>query len=575
MSAADPGADRSQGQHLLHVYGPLAGIVAFVLIVGVLAALGRADAPTGTTAGGGGGPSRSRDDGPFSALSFADAKARGIAADFGPHCDTATGKVAIPSNFAIPCFAHKANNGSSSPGVTADEITIVLYQPPPDPLVDQILKVVNADDTPQQVADTYRGFFQLYEDYYELYGRKIKLITYQGTGISFDSVSARADAVKIAEEIKPFAVIGGPLVAPDFSQELAARKVIQIDLASARSVDFYKKSQPYIWNTLQAPDQTCLHVGEYLQKQLQGKPAAHAGDPTLQGQKRRFGLVYLGLTEEAVQVQKDCAEKIKGMGVDLVAEVAYKDPISLQATAAEQIAKLKAADVTSVLFTGDPLAPGPLTREATAQQYFPEWIITGSALVDSTVFGRSYDQRQWSHAFGVSQLFARGLPEGNFANGLFTWYYGVFPPAKSGSLIVFANATTLVSGLQAAGPDLTPAHFRDGLFSGDAMGGGLTVPQVSFGRHGYWPDDDYTSIDDAVEVWWNAELEGPDERGVTGKGMLMYVDGGKRYTLGQWPSRDSRAFDPSGAVPIYREVPEGDRVKDYPKPQGVPKPPGT
>ena len=45
-----------------------------------------------------------------------------------------------------------------------------------------------------------------------------------------------------------------------------------------------------------------------------------------------------------------------------------------------------------------------LTQAATAQGYFPEWLVSGTVLTDSTVMGRQYDQRQWAHAFGLSVL---------------------------------------------------------------------------------------------------------------------------------------------------------------------------
>ena len=66
--------------------------------------------------------------------------------------------------------------------------------------------------------------------------------------------------------------------------------------------------------------------------------------------------------------------------------------------------------MTSIIFSGDPIAPGTFTTEATNQDYFPEWIITGSALVDTTAAARSFDQEQWSHAFGISPLAARVDP---------------------------------------------------------------------------------------------------------------------------------------------------------------------
>ncbi len=546
-------------------YGPLAGIGAAVLAVVVLAVV----AGRGSTTGEKSQPGTAIVDEALRPISFSEARARNLSVEFGPGCDPATGRIAIPSAFAAECFARRSGNGgATSKGVTADTIKVVLYQAPPDPLIDSILAVINANDTRQQLLDTYRGFVDLYQRYYETYGRTVELIPFTGNGGAADVVTARADAIRIADEHAPFAVIGGPLLTSAFGEELAARGIIQIDLASARPVEFYSRHSPYIWNTLQAPDQTSLHVIEYLSKRLNGRPAEHAGDPALQTRTRRFGRFYFAPDEEARALARAFEEKAKEAGVEFVASVAYLDPLSLQASAAQEIAKMKAAGVTTVLFTGDPLAPGPLTSEATAQQWFPEWIVTGSALVDSTTFARTYDQQQWAHAFGVSQLFARGLPEANFANSLWRWYYGCDPPARNGSLTVYPNPTVLFSGIMAAGPVLTPESFRDGLFRAEPIGGGLTVPRVSFGHHGAWPEVDFTAIDDAVEIWYDPAASGPDERGVEGTGMYRYVDGGRRHLLGEWPDTAPKVFDPDGAVALYREIPAADQPPAYPRPGG-------
>ena len=63
--------------------------------------------------------------------------------------------------------------------------------------------------------------------------------------------------------------------------------------------------------------------------------------------------------------------------------------------------------MTTVVYTGDPLAPATLTKVATQQGYFPEWVITGTALIDTDVLARTYDQQQWAHAFGPADLFVR------------------------------------------------------------------------------------------------------------------------------------------------------------------------
>ena len=43
---------------------------------------------------------------------------------------------------------------------------------------------------------------------------------------------------------------------------------------------------------------------------------------------------------------------------------------------------------------------------ATNQGYYPEWIITGSGLSDTTAAGRLYDQTQW--APNMQEVIARG-----------------------------------------------------------------------------------------------------------------------------------------------------------------------
>ncbi|MCX7620473.1 MAG: ABC transporter substrate-binding protein [Acidimicrobiales bacterium] len=552
-----PGSRRSR----MGRYGPLVGIVGVVLAVVVLATLPKGPATEQSQPGTTGLVPE------FRPVSFSEARAQRLEVEFGPGCDQVTGRIAIPSAFAAECFARRpGNGGATAQGVTAGTIRVVLYQAPPDPFIDSILAVINANDTRQQLLDTYRGFVDIYQRYYETYGRRVELIPFTGNGGAADVVTARADAIRIADEYAPFAVIGGPLLTSAFAEELAARGIIQIDLASARPVRFYEEHAPFIWNTLQAPDQTALHVIEYLAKRLAGRPAVHAGDPDLRAKTRRFGRFYFAPDEEARALAAEFERKARDAGIEFAASVAYLDPLSLQASAAQEIAKMKQAGVTTVLFTGDPLAPGPLTTEATAQHWFPEWIVTGSALVDSTTFARTYDQQQWAHAFGVSQLFARGLPEANFANGLWRWYYGCDPPAKNGSLTVYPSPTVLFSGIMAAGPMLTPQTFADGLFRAEPIGGGLTVPRVSFGYHGAWPEVDYTAIDDAVEIWWDATAQGPDERGVEGTGMYQYVDGGRRYLLGQWPESPPKAFDPEGAVTLYREVPPADEPPSYPPP---------
>ena len=56
---------------------------------------------------------------------------------------------------------------------------------------------------------------------------------------------------------------------------------------------------------------------------------------------------------------------------------------------------------------------------------------------------------------------------------------------------------------------------------------------------------------------------GLDELRKEGAGLWRFVDGGKRYLVGEWPEEDFRAFDEEGTSTIYEEVPESEAPPDY------------
>ena len=74
-------------------------------------------------------------------------------------------------------------------------------------------------------------------------------------------------------------------------------------------------------------------------------------------------------------------------------------------------------------------------------------------------------------------------------------------------------------------------------------------------------------LPDLAVIWWDPAPTGPDEIRKDGTGMWAFVDGGKRYLPGEWPT-DSKLFDPEGAVTIYAEPPPGETPPQYPSPNG-------
>src|SRR5262245_66405808 len=83
--------------------------------------------------------------------------------DFGPNCDTTTGRVKIPSVYAPPCvqqFTGK-NGGDTAQGVTQDEVKVVVYtgDPSKDPLLAGQLRAAGASLDLGGIRDTCRGHF--------------------------------------------------------------------------------------------------------------------------------------------------------------------------------------------------------------------------------------------------------------------------------------------------------------------------------------------------------------------------------------------------------------------------------
>ena len=593
------GGAKSGSSSALKRYGPIIGIVAVVAIgIGVLVAtrgdddnkavsdttVATTEAPTTTSAAptssapsSSSAPTESStasteaSGGPITyPLSWTQAKDKGITVEWDARCDTTRGRVAVPDFFAPECYAPFTgdNGGATAQGVTGDEITIVQYLGPnSDPIIKYITDAIANNDTNQQSFDTVSGLVDYFQTYYETYGRKVKLVLVEGTGIANDETAARADAVHIAQDIKPFMVWGGPALTNAFADELAANGIACISCTPAQPPDFYVQRDPLIWGIAPGAEQSQVHVLEMIKKELIGKNATHAGDEFVNS-PRKFGLLYIESSATSKALADQFVADMATNGAPVAETVSYQlDPATIQQSASQAIAKFKAAGVTSVIFSGDPVAPRDFTKEATAQGYFPEWIVGNSTLVDTTAFARTYDQEQWKHAFGYSYLSARIDPTNSGYYYLYKWFKGSEAPAKDTVNVLGPQPGLFFAVLQGAGPNLNYDTFKQSLFAISQTQTALTAPSLGWGDKGLWNQPDYLGIDDATAIWWNPTATGPDEIRKDGTGMWEYVDGGARYLPGKWPTTD-KFFDPNGAVSFYTEPPAAEARPVYPSPAG-------
>jgi hypothetical protein len=493
--------------------------------------------------------------------------------DFGPNCDTTTGRVKIPIVYSPPCvqpFTGK-NGGATAQGVTGNEIKVVIWvgDPSKDPvLAGQIIAAGASLDT-NTIKATWQGYIDIYNKMLELYGRKISVEFFDGTGSGADTAAAKSDAIAIAAK-KPFAVLGGPAQSTSvFSDELAHRGVICLGTcALAVPQRITTNNAGFIFTDGPSPEQAAMITAEFIGKQAGPGKAQFAGDDATKNKNRVYGVAHYDTPDGQYHAQfntlKDGLKKYK---ITPKADQSFfLDPAKSQENARTIITKMKDAGVTTVIYTGDPLTPAALTKEASAQDYHPEWIVGPTVLADTTFFGRTFDQEQWAHAFGVA-LVAGRVPQSENPNyTLYTWFHGSPPPNNTYNVIV-PTVNVAARGLTMAGPKLTPKTFQDGLFRYPPSGGDPINPKQSWGKHGLWPFVDYWGSDDAGILWWDPNASGEDEVGKVGQGIYRFGNSAKRYTLGHFPAAGKGGlFDTSTAVTVFPQLPPESSTPAYASP---------
>ena len=465
----------------------------------------------------------------------------------GPDCD-ANGRQKGISGYMTPCvqWTGANNGGATARGVSADKVLIVSWLGQEDPATRAALTQARLNDEPAKVKRAYDALFRYSNQHYQTYGREVTFVEVPASGKSDNDEAMTADAVKIAS-MGAFAVFTGNALAPiptQLARELSQRGVICICTTSLSS-EFYNELPATIFSSLPTINEYAINSAEYAAKKLGREPAAHAGVGTV-GLARVYCLFYLEGSGTKVDPEGDRMKKIfvrewgkRGLTFKTMLPYLY-DPGSNQNDISNKIAKFKDDGCTTIVPLVDPIQPILITREATRQRYFPEWLIVGTGLSDTTTIGRFYDQEQWRHAFGISPLWVTWSRVEVSAG--YREFHHAMPGMNKGDEGVLVNiyraaVQTLFRGIHMAGPNLNNATFAAGLYAYPPTGGKPASPLV-------WVSRQYpTEIKDWSEVWYDPALVGPDERSETAAGMIVRADGGRRYRAGQWavgpPSRNN------------------------------------
>ena len=329
--------------------------------------------------------------------------------DWGTGCDHKTGRLKMPTVYSPPCVPvpSGSNGGATSAGVTGTTINVVYYQAQPGGLASTIS---GAAGTNAQALATAQAYVAMFNQVYELYGRHVNLIPFTASGADADPVAAHADAVTVAQQLHAFASINGPGETSAYEEELAREHVFCMACGDSSTYGEIERNAPYQWANLPTADTSLYETIDYVVAKLNGKDAVWAGDPALHTQKRKF--IVVSETSEPpapgyAELTAELTKKLQAGRVNMASptDLIYTLNLTTLPTQAATLAeKLKSSGATSVVFAGDPIMPIYLTKACANIGYFPEWIITGIVLTDTSTLGRYYDQQEWAHAFGVTSL---------------------------------------------------------------------------------------------------------------------------------------------------------------------------
>jgi hypothetical protein len=414
--------------------------------------------------------------------------------------------------------------------VTRREITVVYYRVKDSPAVNAVLGGAGVQPTTTQLQDFLTAEAAFINSRYELWGRKLKIVSYQspscqGTPPSDDCF--RQDARAVVSQLHPFAVIfpqNG--TTPGFQDELSKAGVINYGGVGLPS-SFNTSRRPYRYDYTMDGDTQAVLAGEFYCKQLANQNARFAGDAALRN-KPRAAQILVPDSEATVATAKHLQSIINGCDKTGATIKTYSQDTSQAASQSTTLAsQAKQSGITSLIYFTDPVMPIYFTPQLTAQNYFPENITVGSNFLDFDAIAQLFDQRQWANAFGLGNLSESQPVSQQDAHAAYVAGGGKdsLYPTADGAQGFFS---VLAAGIQQAGARLDPGTFERGELTLPAYGGDRLHTRVQFGG------GDYTAQSDVRMTYWAPSATSP----ANGKrGAYLPLSGGRRYTPGQFSTQ--------------------------------------
>ena len=441
----------------------------------------------------------------------------------------------VESVYAPACaVAFTGNNGgATAKGITGDSINTCYIMALTGAGTDGPIPTT-AQPGESAVTRTYRVLRDYFQSRFQFYGRTLNWFYVAGDSsqASNSAEEERTRAVKADAQDHCFSAIQE--TDPNSIDELSRRGIYTFTLAQVPEA-YFGPRDPYLWSFTPAGSQAVKMGVEYVCKRLTGKPPSYTNDPTFDMTKpRKFGIISIDTPEYVNLGQETAAELKQACGIDAPV-VGYDLSGSSSGTAglASAVTQLRADGVTTIYLLGDLLSTVVFTQTADQDHYFPEWFIPGFGGVDTGHIARDYAKDQWVHAFGFSFY---EIPKPDEETECYKAYHEIDPnndPDNGMCTYMWGDMVQMFGAIQRAGPTLNIQTVKQAMLTEPHL-----PPDPPWHMAGGYGPGDHTYPDYASEVWWDQNAVGSDGQ----TGTYRFVDGGKRYTYGEWPAGDSQVF---------------------------------
>jgi hypothetical protein len=456
-----------------------------------------------------------------------------------------------------PCIADwpgqkDGNGGATATGVSATTIRIAYPQ------------VSSTSSGISSYAQYMQPLLDFVNTHFQLYGRSFKLVPFPsaqlnagaGGGFYTDATPQHADAEQAASlhvfAATDFVDYAGPiftLTTQSYAHTLAARHVISLiggSISPLLSPGDMAKHAPYEWSYLPTSTQLLSNAGQMICRSLAGKPGRHATAYTATTRKFAIVIPSEATTGGPLVGLGQLKSALASCGLNPPVVEYHPEDSSGGGDVQAQFVQLRSQGVTSLIFwppvqqqTGDP------RRAASNIGWNPEWVLVGWSAWCAAL-QTYYGPAQSAAAFGVGGFNKLNQLEQTPWFQSYLAAAGHAPAARSmydNGNAFYHELLLLASGVQMAGPHLTPESFAKALHNTEFPNPGAGAAPSYQARVGF-PGSSVSMVSDYAGFWLAPDVTYAEmQREALSQDYhiwqaLCWVKLGRRYHDTTWPTTD-------------------------------------